>query len=93
MKPAKASHFVEVAVRPRLKPASKTCFSRRITSGPKIADGVAPEKRLREVPYFTGERKPVRQRMETVNDWPNWARRTGPELIPERKRLRHSEIP
>jgi len=29
-------------------------FARRVADGPKIADGIAPEKRLREVPHFTG---------------------------------------
>jgi len=31
------------------------CFACRVADGRKIADGVAPEKRLREVPHFTGE--------------------------------------
>jgi hypothetical protein len=38
-------------------------FACRVADGPKIADGVAPEKRLREVPYFTGERKVLEERM------------------------------
>ena len=38
-------------------------FACRVADGPKIADGVAPEKRLREVPHFTGERKVLEERM------------------------------
>ena len=38
-------------------------FACRVADCPKIADGVAPEKRLREVPHFTGERKVLEERM------------------------------
>ena len=38
-------------------------FACRVADGPKIADGVAPEKRLREVPHFTGERKVLEERV------------------------------
>jgi hypothetical protein len=38
-------------------------FACRVANGPKIADGVAPEKRLREVPDFAGEGKVLEERM------------------------------
>ena len=38
-------------------------FACRVADAPKIADGVAPEKRLREVQHFTGERKVLEERM------------------------------
>lgn len=39
------------------------CFACGVADGPKIANGVAAEKRLCEVPDFTGEGKVPEQRM------------------------------
>jgi hypothetical protein len=38
-------------------------FACGVADSPKIADGVAPEKRLREVPDFTGESEGLEERM------------------------------
>jgi hypothetical protein len=38
-------------------------FACRVADGPKIADRIAPEKRLCEVPHFTGQSEVVEERM------------------------------
>src|SRR5580693_5334975 len=38
-------------------------FARRIANYPKIANCIASQKWLREVPYFSGQSEPLRERM------------------------------